>query len=328
MSWKNTKQRSLADDLQAEHEAIKELDGLRELIDWKEVEGLLSDIHNRRRGEAAWPPLMMFQALLLQSWYGLSDPGLEKQLARDLMFKRFVGLSVSSGVPDHSTLWRFRNLLSREGRYEPLLALINDQLSERGLIIRSGEISIIDASVIEAKNCRRNKDKEGQDTRDPEAGYSIKRGANGKQQVTYGFKAHLNADEDGFIKSHTMTAGNVHDSQVFEDLLTGKETGVYADSAYKSRKRDAELERRGIRNCIMHRPWRNQGLTAEQKRLNKRHAPIRSTVERVFGILKLHYGMSKARYLGIARNQARLGMLCMAHNIKRAYGIQKACNAA
>ena len=41
-------------------------------------------IHNKAAGEKAWPPLMMFKVLLLQSWYKLSDPQLEKQLARDL----------------------------------------------------------------------------------------------------------------------------------------------------------------------------------------------------------------------------------------------------
>ena len=58
---------------------------------------------------------MMFKALLLQAWYGLSDPGLEKQLARDLLFRRFIDLSLSESVPDHSTFWRFRNLLEAEG---------------------------------------------------------------------------------------------------------------------------------------------------------------------------------------------------------------------
>jgi IS5 family transposase len=47
---------------------------------------------------------MMFKALLLQSWYTLSDPQLEKQLARDLLFRRFVGMDISESVPDHSTL--------------------------------------------------------------------------------------------------------------------------------------------------------------------------------------------------------------------------------
>jgi hypothetical protein len=49
--------------------------------------------------------------LIVKSWYALSDPALEKQLARVLLFRRFIGLSISESVPDHSTLWRFRKLL-------------------------------------------------------------------------------------------------------------------------------------------------------------------------------------------------------------------------
>ena len=66
----------------------------------------------------------MFKALLLQSWYALSDPALEKQLARDLLFRRFIGLSISESVPDHSTLWRFRQLLEKQSLMNVLL---NDQ---------------------------------------------------------------------------------------------------------------------------------------------------------------------------------------------------------
>jgi|GEM_PF-3405626 len=51
---------------------------------------------------------MMFKSLLLQSWYKLSDLGLEKQLARDLLFRRFTGLDIADSVPDHPTFWRFR----------------------------------------------------------------------------------------------------------------------------------------------------------------------------------------------------------------------------
>ena len=43
---------------------------------------------------------MMFKVLLLQSRYRLSDPGLEKQLARDLLFRRFVNLGIEQAVPD------------------------------------------------------------------------------------------------------------------------------------------------------------------------------------------------------------------------------------
>lgn len=91
MAWKNLKQRSLADNLAVEHKAITELDAAHELIDWDRLEKLLADM----RGKLAWPPLMMFKAMLLQSWYELSDPQLEKQIARDLLFRRFIGLSLA-----------------------------------------------------------------------------------------------------------------------------------------------------------------------------------------------------------------------------------------
>ena len=122
---------------------------MNNLINWSRLEEHLSHIHIKPRGEKSWPPLMMFKALLLQVWYGLSDPGLEKQLARDLLFRRFVDLSLSESVPEHTTFWRFRNLLETEGLYETLLVEINQQLSQQGLLIRHGEVSIIDANVIE-----------------------------------------------------------------------------------------------------------------------------------------------------------------------------------
>ncbi len=42
---------------------------------------------------------MMFKILILQAWYNLSDEALEEQIARDLMFRRFIGLSISEAVP-------------------------------------------------------------------------------------------------------------------------------------------------------------------------------------------------------------------------------------
>jgi IS5 family transposase len=67
---------------------------------------------------------MMLKALLLQKWYALSD----KQLVRDLFFRRFIDLSISESAPDHSTLWRFRQLLEKQSLMNALLSAINDQL--------------------------------------------------------------------------------------------------------------------------------------------------------------------------------------------------------
>jgi IS5 family transposase len=197
MAWKNLEQTTLADAMQVEHAALKELDDVYELIDWTRVVKILSDIHTSKRGEKSWPPLFMFKALLLQSWYALSDPALEKQLARDLLFRRFIGL-------------RHRGVSPRS---------FNDQLTEQDLYINSGQISIIDASVIEAKQCRPNKKKDLSSTQDPEAGWKVKVASDGKSKSTYGNKAHLNVDEDGLVKAMDYTAGNVHDSNRFTRLL-------------------------------------------------------------------------------------------------------------
>ena len=84
MAWKNLKQRTSADDLMVDHAILEEYDDVSNLIDRKSIESMLNKIHSKRHGEKAWPPLMISKALSLQSWYGLSDPGLEKQLVRDI----------------------------------------------------------------------------------------------------------------------------------------------------------------------------------------------------------------------------------------------------
>src|SRR5512143_4171115 len=64
------------------------------------------------RGRQSYPLVTYVKLLLLQQWYGLSDPGLEEAVDDRLSFRRFAGLPVDEGVPDHSTIWRFRQELA------------------------------------------------------------------------------------------------------------------------------------------------------------------------------------------------------------------------
>lgn len=74
---------------------------------------------------------------------------------------------------------------------------------------------------------------------------------------------------------------------------------------------------------MLKRACRNKPLTDNQKLANRMNSGVRSIVERVFGVLKLHYGMSKARYYGLKRNKARFGLMSLAYNIKRVVSIQR-----
>ena len=150
MSHRAYNQMSFADQFLIEHKALCELDDINQVIDWHKFSDILNCIHNKKQGNSAFAPLLMFKALLLQSWYNLSDVALEKQLARDLIFRRFVGLNLSDAIPDHSTIWRFREALKDGQLFDQLLLEIQDQLAQKSLFVRLGSISIIDASVIEA----------------------------------------------------------------------------------------------------------------------------------------------------------------------------------
>ena len=107
----------------------------------------------------------------------------------------------------------------------------------------------------------------------------------------------------------------MHDSNIFESLFTGSEKEVYADSAYQSKAHKEKIKEKWICNRVLERAYRNKPLTVTQKQRNRMNSRVRCTVDRVFGILKLHYGMAKARYLEKARNRARFGLLCLAYKL-------------
>jgi len=310
MSWKNTQQASLADALVIEHKSLSELDDVHNIIFWPEIEKTLSNLYSSVRGAPAYPPLMMFKILILQAWYNLSDEALEKQIARDLMFRRFIDLSLSESVPDHSSIWRFRQLLNTENLLEPLLEQINTHLEKNSVIVSVGSINIIDATVIEAKQSRKRKGKDGNNTQDKDAKYNVKIAADGKRKTTYGFKMHANTDEDGFVKNMTYTPGNVHDSQELDELLDINKSKdklkvsgqVYADSAYANKLNDKKLGNQN--NKILHRAYRNKPLTKQQKQENKQRSSIRYIVERTFGLLKQHHGLGKSKIPWIRKKQS------------------------
>ena len=55
---------------------------------------------------------MMLRMFLLQSWFNLSDEGIEDAIYDSYAFRQFVKLDfIESSAPDATTLCKFRNIL-------------------------------------------------------------------------------------------------------------------------------------------------------------------------------------------------------------------------
>jgi transposase, IS5 family len=291
------------------------LDRLDAALDWPALETIVAGIYASREGGLSYPLLTYVRLLLLQQWYGLSDEGLEAAVDDRLSFRRFAGIPLAESVPDHSSIWRFREELARRGLAERLLAEVNRQLDAKGLILRRG--TLIDATILDAAVRPPTGDAGEVSGRDPQAGWTKK---NGKSR--FGYKAHAAVDEgSGIVRQATMTPADVHDSVEADELVQGDEAAVYADKAYDSAERRARLRARGIEPRIMYQARRNRPLKPWQTWLNKAVAPIRAGVERLFATMKRAYDYRRVRYLGLARNNVQLQALCAAINLRRALAL-------
>ena len=292
--------------------ANKRLDRIEGLFDWSRFERLLKAMRSPA-GRKGYPALAMFKALLLQQWYGLSDPGLEEALLDRLSFRRFCGFTLDDATPDETTFVRFRTGLAEQGLSQALFDEVNRQLEARGVILKSG--TLIDASLVAASVARPPHGASEVSARDPDASFTRRGG-----QSMFGYKAHLAVDAGSdIIRAAVLTGAHVGDSLVADRLIQGDEAAVYADRAYENKHRRRRLKAAGIKDRIMHRSHKNQqGLPPWQRVRNRLIAPIRANVERQFAVMKGPYGYRRVRYRGLERNQSHLYLLCIAINLRRA----------
>lgn len=290
--------------------ALERVDGL---VDWGRMEAALSGLREEGPGRPGYRPLVLFKALLLQAWYGLSDADLEYRLGDSLSFSRFVGLSLEDEVPDATTLCRFRNRLIQAKRLERLFGELDGQLEATGLVLKSG--TLLDATLIETGAARPPREA-GQAARDPDAGFAKR---SGKPGSTYGYKAHVGVDQgSGLIRSVVTTAANVNDTTPADALIRGDERAVLADAAYHTHAREAALKQRGVKARLMRRPNKHHPkLKPRLALLNRLIARRRAAVETTFATFKRRMGLTAIRYLGLAKASAQITLTAMAFNLRK-----------
>ena len=288
------------------------LDRLHGLVKWYRFEKVLAPVRDGGAGRPAYPSLLMFKVLLLQSLYGLSDAETEEALADRLSFRRFAGRALTDAVPDHSTICRFRNLLVERGLLEKLFAELDKQLEKAGVILKRG--TMLDATVIETSAARPGGD--GQPSSDPDARFTRRQGKSGS---SFGYKAHVGVDEgSGLIRAVVTTPANVNDTVPADLLIRGDEQAVLADGAYHTHAREAALKGRGIKPRLMRRPNKHHPvLPPHLQRYNRLIARRRAPVETTFATLKRRMGLGLIRYRGLAKASAQVLIAAMAFNLRR-----------
>ena len=321
------------------------------IMDWGPIEKELFKICKRNTRNAAghpsYRPLILFKMMLLQTWYGLSDPGVEDMVNENLSAMRFCGLMLEDDVPDHSTISRFRKVLTDKKAMDRLLRRINAQLEKRKVIVRSG--IVVDASITDSPYSPKGKttwevatdrkeDQRDDSDKQQEQNYHkvqkvnkpgtddearwVKKG----NKLRYGFKRHDAVDENGMIVGTHTTTANEHDSKGLKPLLKKvkkihKKKGVFADKGYKVPDNDKLLAKEKISNRIQHKAYRNRPLSEAQKRFNRLISKSRWVVERTFGSMRRWFAAGLARYKGLAKMHTQHVMESIAHNLKRSPGI-------
>jgi IS5 family transposase len=313
MAVKAMGQMSLAEALAPEGLGRNQaLDHLNGVLRWYRFEKLLARLRDDGPGRPAYPPLMMFKALLLAQLYGLSDPELETHLGDRLSFRRFCGLSWEDTVPDFSTICRFRNLLIAEELHLRLFEEFDRQMERQGLVLKRG--TMIDATLIEAATGRPSGDAPPLDA---DAAFAKRQGKPGG--TTYGYKLHVGVDQgSGLIRTVITTPANVNETEVADDLICGDEAAVYADKAYDTHARRADLKARGVKDRIMHRANKHHPLPPRLKLRNRLIARRRGLVETTFAGLKQRMRTVRARYRGLVKTAAQMMMAMLAFNMRRA----------
>lgn len=270
---------------------------MEKVVPWSELCAVIEP-HYPKAGRGR-PPVgleRMLRMYFLQHWFNLADEACEEALLDSTAMRRFVGIDLGrERVPDATTLLKFRRLLERHELGAALFLQVNEGLAARGLKVGTG--TIVDATLISAPSSTKNAER----ARDPDM-HQTRKG----NQWYFGMKLHIGVDSrTGLAHSAAVTAANVHDKHLIEDLLHGDERRVYGDSAYASQKELIREHAPNARDFTNQRTRRSGEVDEQERARNRVKSKVRARVEHVFAVVKRLWGFTKVRYRGLEKNATR-----------------------
>lgn len=300
------------------------LDELAAMVDWNVFRKLLDKVHppTDGAGRPSYDCLLLFKMTTLQSWYGMSDEQLEYQVADRFSFQKFLGFPES--IPDHTTIWQFREELSKQGIEDKLLQMLNQQLNVKGLKVKKGVIQ--DATIINADvgkkrlaELKKNSENGGGVSYTPKQLSHIDLDATStckNKTYYYGYKAHVKCDTTNqFIEKVEVTTASVHDSKIhLEEKGDGK---VYRDRGYAG----SPLKCTDVIDKTLSKKPNGKPYTQKQIRANKLISKVRCLGERPFAVIKRVFHGGHVFVKTIARVTTQVFFRCFGYNIYRAFGL-------
>ncbi len=283
----------------------KSLDEVASLVDWTQLECLLSDISASPKGEPGWPPLALFRSLLLATWHDLSDVRLAEALDDRASFRRFCGFAANEPTPERTAFVRFRAELVRRGLDRALFETITRQLDARNVVVRTG--TLVDATLIASASIRH----------DGEARWAGHR----RRKPVHGYKAHVATDQEaGLIRGVEVTTANAHDASKLSDILPDAPGKTYGDSAFAGARPEAAIRARGGTPLVVYSSsWGGPEAHACLVAHNAEVRRVRCRIEKVFGTCKRCYGLRRMHWLGLAKAGLQVRLTAMAYNLRRSW---------
>ena len=260
--------------------------------------------------------VVLVKCMLLQSWYGLSDPELEFQINDRLSFRNF--LDFPDTIPDFTTIWKARERLKNTEKDKAIWKEVQRQLNSKGYKVKKGVIQ--DATFIESDIGRKRHYKEKQAKKkgktikytdnqknhiDEDASFTVKGG-----QVHHGYKSHIKMDIDyQFIRAYEVTTAR--DQDVTVDLVEDGDHVVYRDKAYWNKP----LKAKNVVSMTMKRPARWKTLTRKELQRNKSISKIRAMGERPHAVKKRVFRGGRIYVKMLRRVSTKEMFNCFAYNL-------------
>ncbi len=289
--------------LNAKQEKSK-LAQISELIDWAPFRSILEKMYTNKTEKGGRPScdvILMFKILVLQQWYGLSDLGVERQMADRISFMAFLGYP--NPFPDSRTIWLFRERMAETGTDKLVWAELQRQLDAKGLKVRRGIVQ--DATFIEADNgLSESKKPRGNEskTRRSRDGTWAKKG----NELHFGYKLHQTTDIDYYlIRDIETSTASLHDSQI--DLsIPG--IPVFRDKGYFGAKA------KGI-DFTMKRRTTDKPLSELDKERNRLISILRSPGERPHAVIKRVFNAGSVLVTTVRRVHVKMVITAFAFNL-------------